>query len=132
MATNAKAEKQITRIMSQGYTRAEAEELYKVDCEIDRGEPHDFDLPAETEKEVKKLYLNVDTRKRPTVYQFKQRERKPNATKGGLIAELVKYLTEQSEFDTANVIATNAERQIAFSIGNDNFELTLVQKRKPK
>jgi hypothetical protein len=26
----------------------------------------------------------------------------------------------------------NKERQIAFKIGEDNYELTLVQKRKPK
>ena len=60
------------------------------------------------------------------------RERKKNATKQGIIEELAKFLSEQSDIAYENVVVTNAERQIAFSIGEDNFELTLVQKRKPK
>jgi hypothetical protein len=37
-----------------------------------------------------------------------------------------------SEFATENVEITNKERQISFSIGDQKYELTLVQKRAPK
>jgi hypothetical protein len=41
-------------------------------------------------------------------------------------------LSENSGFAVENAEITNKERQIAFQIGEDKFELTLVQKRKPK
>lgn len=63
---------------------------------------------------------------------FTKRERKPNATKGGLIAELARFLEENSAFSTENITIVNAERQISFTIGADSFDLTLVQKRKKK
>lgn len=132
MAT--KAEAQIERIMNGlNCSKEEAEKIYQTDLEIDRGQSHDFDLPPEKEKWAKKM-CNVTTRARkaPTVYQFSQRTRKPNATKGGLVAELAKFLAEASEYEVTNLDITNAERQIAFSIGETNFELTLVQKRPPK
>lgn len=131
---SAKADVQIARIMNGlGCSKEEAEEIYKTDLEIDRGQAHDFDLSPDKEKWAKKM-CNVTTRARkaPTVYQFSQRARKPNATKGGIIAELAKFLTEASDYEVANLNITNAERQIAFSIGENDFELTLVQKRKPK
>lgn len=72
------------------------------------------------------------TRKTPTSYKFDKRERKPNATKGQLIEELAKFLENGSEFSIVDLVIANKERQIAFSIGEDSFELTLVQKRKKK
>ena len=127
-----KAETAINRIM-QGLKcdRAEAEQVYMADCAIDKGETMDFDLSKEQEKIAKK-FAHTGTRKQPTVFQFKTRERKKNATKGGIIAELAKFLTENSENSCENVIITNAERQIAFKIGENDYELTLIQKRKPK
>lgn len=108
----------------------EADEILAYDKAVDQGKKTDFDLTPEQEKNVKK-YRQAD--RKPTVYNWqKKRERKPNATKGGLIAELAKFLEENSEFSTENVEITNKERQIAFKIGENTFELTLVQKRKPK
>lgn len=72
------------------------------------------------------------TRKQPTNYKFTKRQRKPNATKGGIIAELAQFLGENSEFCIENLEIVNKERQISFQIGEDKFELTLAQKRKPK
>ena len=46
--------------------------------------------------------------------------------------ELAKFLSDSSEFCPENVEIVNKERQIAFRINEDAFELTLVQKRKPK
>ena len=125
-------EKQIQNIMvNLKCTREEAEDVIKWDKVIDQGGRTPYDLDPETEKMAKKM-ANVRERKKPTAYDFKQRERKANPTKGGIISELHKFLAEMSEFATENVEITNKERQIAFSIGTDAFELTLVQKRKPK
>ena len=108
----------------------EAEDIIAYDKAVDRGEKTKYDLTADQEKETRK-YRQAD--RKPTVYNWQgKRERKPNATKGGLIAELFKFLTENSDFAVENAEITNKERQIAFQIGEDRFELTLVQKRKPK
>lgn len=108
----------------------EAEDIIAYDKAVDRGEKTKYDLTAEQEKETRK-YRQAD--RKPPVYNWQgKRERKPNATKGGLIAELFKFLTENSEFAVENAEITNKERQIAFQIGEDRFELTLVQKRRPK
>lgn len=109
----------------------EAEEILKADKAIDRGEHMEFDLPPEQEKMAKK-FANCGERKRPMVLDNKPRARKENPTKGGIIAELAKFLAENSEYSTENVEITNKERQISFKIGTETYELTLVQKRKPK
>lgn len=127
---------QILRIR-QGLRCSEEEaiEIYLADKAIDRGERMEFDLPPELEKEAKKM-ANVTERKRktPTVYNFdtSQKKRKENPTKSGIISELAKFLAEQSENACTDVNITNPERQIAFIIGDNTYELTLVQKRKPK
>lgn len=129
-------ENQISRIM-QGLKcgRDEAIAIYEADKAIDRGERMEFDLPPELEKEAKKM-ANVTERKRkaPTVYNFdtSNKKRKENPTKSGIISEIAKFLQEQSENACENVNITNPERQIAFTIGENSYELTLVQKRKPK
>ena len=113
----------------------EADEILKADKAIDRGERVPFDLSPEQEKLAKK-FANVDTkqRKKPTVYNLDARgkARKENPTKASIIAELAKFLTETSENACEMVEITNKERQIAFKIGENAYELTLVQKRKPK
>lgn len=126
--------KQIARIMSGlKCDEAEAIAVYEYDCAIDKAKVKDrleHDISAEAEKIATK-FAHTGTKK-PTVYQFQKRERKENATKAGIIAELAKFLAENSEFSTENVNIVNKERQIAFKIGEDSYELTLVQKRKPK
>jgi hypothetical protein len=109
----------------------EARQVIADDKAIDRGEPMPFDLTPEQMK-ISKQYTKIGTRKTPTVYNFEPRKRKENPTKQSIIAELAKFLTEQSENACENVNITNKERQIAFSIGTNNYELTLVQKRAPK
>ena len=109
------AETQKERIMRVlDVSAEEADEILNADKAIDRGERVPFDLSPEKEKLAKK-FANVDTKKRkkPTVYNLDARgkARKENPTKASIIAELAKFLTENSE---------NA------------YELTLVQKRKPK
>lgn len=125
-------EEAISRIMNGLHcTREEAEEVFGYDQAVDHDGKTEFDLTAEQQK-VAQTYARTGTRKTPTVYTFTKRERKPNATKGGIIAELTQFLQEHSEFSVSDVQITNKERQIAFTIGTERFELTLVQKRKPK
>ena len=136
MATTKLDESQILRIR-QGLkcSREEAVEIFLADKAIDRGERMPFDLDPETEKMAKK-FANVQERKKktPTVYNFdtSTKKRKENPTKSGIIAEIAKFLQENSENACENVIITNAERQISFTIGENTYEFTLVQKRKPK
>lgn len=128
------AETQKEKIMRiLGVDEAGAEEILRADKAIDRGERMDFDLDPKTEKMAKKM-ANAGTRKKPTVYNFdtSKRQRKENPTKAGIIAELAKFLAKQSENACENVNITNKERQIAFTVGENSYELTLVQKRKPK
>lgn len=112
-------------------TAEEADDIIKTDKMIDKGERTPYDLDPETEKMAKK-FANTTERKKPTVYSFQKRERKANPTKGGIIAELAKFLENDSEFATESVEITNKERQISFSVGSEKYELTLVQKRKTK
>ncbi|MCM1217346.1 MAG: hypothetical protein NC548_22860 [Lachnospiraceae bacterium] len=109
----------------------EAEDVYNYDLKIDHDEKTEFDLNEEQEK-VAKSFLKTGTRKTPAVYQFQTRERKPNATKGGIIQELVAFFAEKSNFEVKNIEIVNKERQISFEIGEEKFDLTLIQKRKPK
>lgn len=112
-------------------TEEEKKELLAYDKAVERGEKTEYDATPEQLK-VERLMARTGTRKALTAYKFTQRQRKPNATKGGIIAELAEFLEKNSQFSTENVAITNKERQIAFQIDEETFELTLVQKRKPK
>ena len=121
------AEMQVERIMRNlRCSREEAEQIIADDKAIDRGERMAFDLSKEEEKQAMK-YANTGTRK--TSETKTERKRKENPTKAGVITEIAKFLAENG-YEMVNV--TNAERQIAFKIGENDYELTLVQKRKPK
>ena len=127
--------KQIEAMQKCGFSPEEIEDIIKSDEAIDKGEKVYFDLDPEKEKEAKK-YAKAGTRKAPTVYKLDntngKRSRKETPTKAGIIAEIAKFLAENSENACENVEITNKERQIAFKIGENCYEFTLVQKRKPK
>lgn len=57
-------------------------------------------------------------------------ERKPDEVKRAVVAALAKFIGTQDGVKDVDV--TNIERMIAFSLGGDNFEITLTKKRKPK
>ena len=118
---------QIERIMNGlKCSKEEALEILECDKAIDRGERMPFDLDPETEKQAKK-FANVGTR--ATDGKKTERKRKENPTTATIIAEIARFLTENGY---ENVEITNKERQIALKSGENSFELTLVQKRKPK
>jgi len=129
----AKVEKsQIEAMRSLGFTQEEIDDVIKCDEQIDKGAKL-FELSPEQEKASKKA-RNAGTRKTPPVYKLDntggQRSRKENPTKGSIIAELAKFLTENSENAYENVEITNKERQIAFKIGENDFTFSLTQHRK--
>lgn len=131
MALSKEDEIKKVNLMRLGMTEMEALDVIDCDHEIDRGVAQAFDLDPEREKMAKK-FANATTKKKPVAYNFTQRERKSNPTKAGIIAELAKFLTEQSENACEDVEILNKERQIGFTIGDQKYELTLVQKRQPK
>ena len=124
--------KQIEAMRKLGMTEAEIADVIASDKRIEKGEKL-FPLTAEQEKASKKA-RQAD--RAPTIYKLDnaegKRSRKENPTKAGIIAEIAKFLNELSENACENVEITNKERQIAFKIGENLYELTLVQKRKPK
>lgn len=109
---------------------AEAIQLVMDDKAVDKGEKL-FELSAE-QKKVAKKYAGTGTKKR-TVYKFDTaKKKKENPVKQKIIAEIGRFLNENSEICAENVQITNTERQIFFQIGSNDYELTLVQKRKAK
>lgn len=123
-------EKQIQALMKLGATREEALATLQDDIDIDHGVAKNFDLTPEQLK-VAKQYTKTGTRK-TTNYNFSTRKRKENPTKSTVITEIFKFLTENKEISAENVQILNKERQIAFKIEENDFEITLTQKRKPK
>lgn len=130
--SDAMREKAINRIQNGlNCSREEAEEVFEYDQLVDKTKGgQKFDLDAEKEK-VAKSFAKVGCKK-PIILENKPRARKENPTKASIIAEIAKFLEENSENACENVKITNKERQIAFRIGENDYEFTLIQKRKPK
>lgn len=123
---------QLANMKRNGYTEEEIAELAKYDEMIDKGLPVPFDLTPEQEKNAKKYTITSGAKKIVPKEEKKPKTRKENPTKASIIAELAEFLQKTSENACENVEITNKERQIAFTIGENSYELTLVQKRKPK
>ena len=112
-----------------GLSEEEADELLKADKAIDKGEKMPFDLTKE-QQEIAKSFTKTGTKtkKAPTVYKF-EKKKTENIPKAELIKKLEELLNNEGFIDVKIV---NAERLISFSNGDNSFELTLTQKRKPK
>ena len=120
---------QIAACRKLGMSDTEIAEMYEDDADVDKGVEMPWDLSAEEHKKAMRN-ANADEHKKPK--SAVKRERKSNPTKAGIIAEIATFLIENSEFATENVEITNKERMIAFKIGEERYEITLIQKRKPK
>lgn len=117
-----------------GISAEEAQAMLDYDREVDRTTGGlEFDLTKEQQKQaIKDAHKGQDRAKKsagPTVYKFSQRERKANLPKQEIISKLNDFL---NELGMENVTILNKERQLSFSSNGENFELTLVQKRKKK
>lgn len=123
------AESQKEKLMRVlGCTEEEALDIIETDKQIDQGKRTKYDLDPEKEKQAKAF---ARTR---TVYNFdtSNRKRKENPTKEGIIAELHKFLQENSEYAIVNVEIVNKQGEISFSIGGTSFSLKLTQHRNKK
>lgn len=120
-----KDETQLSRIKAGlKCSDAEAAEILAYDKAIDHGEktPHDL-TPAQNK--VAQSYARTGTRK-PTVYKFTTRERKPNEPKREIIQVLVDALTPICD----NMEVTNAERQLDFDFHGVKYRVVLSAPRK--
>lgn len=110
-----------------GCSIAEALDVLATDKEIDRGKKRfDFDLSLEEERKAKK-YCNVTEHKKPTVYNFNQRNtRKENPTKQMIISTVAETL--KNHFD--KVIVTNNQKTIMFTDNENYFTIDLKQATK--
>lgn len=75
-----------------------------------------------------KIITAKSSKKTPKKKTQKERVRKPNPTKEMIIAKIAEILPT---FAT-DVIIENKGKIITFKVGNDDFKIDLVQKRKPK
>lgn len=107
----------------------EAEDVYKYDIAVDHDEKTEYDLPPEKLKIGQKM-AHTGTRKKSMIPNLNKRERKPNATKQGIISELANFLEHNSEFLTENVEITKKEREILLKICGEWYSITLTYKRE--
>lgn len=110
----------------------EAEEIIANDEIIDKGGKAPYESNVPTKKGRNNLIGGKTIKKGMDGYKPTKRELKPNETKEALIAEIAEFLTNLSQNGCENVEITNKNRQIAFKCGENNYEFTLVEKRKPK
>ena len=89
------------------------------DKEIDAGRPTPYDLQGEQAENAKQIV------RKPANYSLagkKPRARKPNEEKREIIQKL------SSVFSNAEII--NPEKEIAFSIGDNSYSISLILHRK--
>lgn len=123
-----------------GLTDQEKQELLAYDKHIEQDkrdkELTEYDLSPEQEKIAKK-YRSTGTRKTPekkapTVYNFPQKKFKSNATKEEVVAELAEFLANGASFTVVDLTVKNPTRLLHFKLGDKEYDLTLIQKSKPK
>lgn len=125
----AKDTEQLRRIMENlQCSEAEAAEIMAYDKAVERGEktPHDL-TPAQNK--VAQSYTRTGTRK-PTVYKFDKKERKPNEPKRELIQTIADALIEQGMIDDNSLHIENIERQIDFAFNGTKYRIVLSAPRK--
>lgn len=120
----------VERLMKSGqYSLAEATEIAIDDWRIDHGDRCEWEPTVEEEKAMRKATKVVGERKKSTTPV--KRERKEDEVKQALIALLAAALGD-GDLAVENVDITNKERMIAFTVGEDSFEVMLTKKRKAK
>lgn len=108
---------------------SEAADILAYDKAIDEGFIMEHDLEPEKEK-IAKQYAYTGMRK--TTDKPIKPKRKPNDTKGVIIAALAACLEQTSALHAQNVTVEKPERLITFAVDGKNFDLTLTQKRDKK
>lgn len=134
MATLKEIEKQKQAMRKMGMSEEEIKELMEYDKEIDKGKKNlEHDLTKEQEKQARAVANQKRGADRPTEEKEKKpKKTKENPVKETVIAEIARFLAENGEISAENVEILNKTRQIAFKIGENNYEIALTEKRKPK
>ena len=123
-------EEQLQLLMNKlDITREEAIDVIRYDEQVNKGKATPYDLTDEQMNNVHKLLRKVDhVNARGVKHTMKQ-----NIEKEDTIYALANFLThDDSKYCYNNVIITNKSREISFSIGEKDFTLTLIEKRKSK
>lgn len=120
-------EEKIAKLMkSLGCSREEALQVIEDDKRIDKGEKL-FELSAE-QKKVAKESCATGTKKR-TVYKFDSaKSKKKDAEKEEFIAKLHEIVAQFTE----NCEIANANREITFNLGENEYSLVLTKHTKKK
>ena len=132
--TKAEREKRIAKQMDiLKISREEAEEIVAEDERIDGLTMKELkeEMGAEHWDAIKKMSATGErktTKKTPTTYKFDTKNKKKDDEKEDFIAKLAEYLPNLAE----NVQIVNANREISFKIGENEYSLTLTKHRKPK
>ena len=112
-----------------GLSDEEIADIIESDNAIDKGQEVYFDLTPEQEKVAKKM-TKTGT-KAPTVYNLDnekgKRSKKENTVKSTIIAELGKFLEENTTLDCKNVEITNKEKLILSGVTEADFNFSFHQ-----
>ena len=116
-------QQQVQAMRVLGFTDEEITDVLETDKRIDRGEKL-FELPDELKAGAKKA-RQAD--RKPTVYDFSKRERKPNDSKRAIIAALAETARELA--DSGEVDITNIEREMLFIANGVKYKIVLSAPR---
>lgn len=89
----------------------------------------EYDLTPE-QNQIARKFAHTGTRKKPMTPNLTPRERKPNATKGGLTTELADFMQKNSDFDVKNLIIPNKEGKVSFQIGGTWYTWALTEHKR--
>lgn len=104
----------------------EAVQVLRYDDKVNKNLPTEYDLSPDKMKNVHNILRRVDHLKARGVKHLM----KQNILKEETINTLVDFLSSNDIFN--NIKITNKTREIAFSIGEKDYSLTLIEKRRPK
>lgn len=130
-----KERKSIAYIMEKlECSEEEAKDVLATDIAIEEGRRTKYDLTPAQEKEINKLFAIGSKISQETGKKTIKRERKPvqNDEKEQIISLLVAFLQENSEISCENFKIVNKTREFTFKIGEKDYGITLVEKRKKK
>lgn len=116
----------LKNMKSLDISREEAEQLWEDDnSDYESDEMKEM---GEKAKSVMRTIHGAEGDRKTFPKKNEPRERKENPTKRMIIAEILAKIETISD----NCEITNAEKYISFEIGDEKYEINLIQKRKPK
>lgn len=122
-------EKQIEACRKLGMTDEEIKEMLDDDKAIDRSgtssKVFDWELDPEEHKKAVK-YANSDEKK------SKGEKKKPTRKADNVKREIIQLLFDCVDVNYPGAVIDNPEKYIKFTIGEDEYTISLIKHRKPK